>query len=87
LRRIGAFEQDRELIFDEPFQDHTVGQVGHKSAARSSVLQQIVDIAKQSCGGNLDMAIRTQQVRDLIQLYAMSTGQQTKGMLVRQWRI
>jgi hypothetical protein len=45
-----------------------------------TVLQQIVDIAKQSCGGNLDMAIRTQQVRDLIQLYAMSTGQQTKGM-------
>jgi hypothetical protein len=45
-----------------------------------AVLQQIVDIAKQTCGGNLDMAIRTQQVRDLIQLYAMSTGQQTKGM-------
>ena len=45
-----------------------------------AVLQQIVDMAKQSCGGNLDMAIRTQQVRDLIQLYAMSTGQQTKGM-------
>ncbi len=44
------------------------------------VLQQIVDIAKQTCGGNLDMAIRTAQVRDLIQLYAMSTGQQTKGM-------
>ena len=45
-----------------------------------AVLRQIVDIAKQSYGGNLDMAIRTAQVRDLIQLYAMSTGQQTKGM-------
>lgn len=45
-----------------------------------AVLQQIVDMAKQSCGGNLDMVIRTQPVRDLIQLYAMSTGQQTKGM-------
>ena len=45
-----------------------------------AVLQQIVDTARQSYGGNLDMAIRTQQVRDLIQLYAMSTGQQTKGM-------
>ena len=44
------------------------------------VLQQIVDTAKQSYGGNLDMAIRTQQIRDLIQLYAMSTGQATKGM-------
>ena len=45
-----------------------------------AVLQQIVDTAKQSYGGNLDMAIRTQQIRDLIQLYAMSTGQATKGM-------
>jgi hypothetical protein len=45
-----------------------------------ALLQQIVDTAKQSYGGNLDMAIRTQQIRDLIQLYAMSTGQQTKGM-------
>jgi hypothetical protein len=45
-----------------------------------AVLKQIVDTAKQAFGGNLDMAIRSQQVRDLIQLYAMSTGQQTKGM-------
>jgi hypothetical protein len=45
-----------------------------------AVIQQIVDIAKQTYGGNIDMAIRTAQVRDLIQLYAMSTGQQTKGM-------
>jgi hypothetical protein len=45
-----------------------------------ALLQQIVDTAKQSYGGNLDMAVRTAQIRDLIQLYAMSTGQQTKGM-------
>ena len=45
-----------------------------------AVLQQVVDTAKQSYGGNLDMAIRTAQIRDLIQLYAMSTGQATKGM-------
>lgn len=44
------------------------------------VLKQITDIAKQSYGGNLDMTIRTQQVRDLIQLYAMSTGQAIRGM-------
>jgi hypothetical protein len=44
------------------------------------VLKQIVDTAKQAFGGNLDMAIRSQQVRDLIQLYAMSTGQPTRGM-------
>lgn len=45
-----------------------------------AVLQQIVDMAKQTYGGNLDMAIRSPQIRDMIQLYAMSTGQQTKGM-------
>ncbi|HZT29410.1 MAG TPA: hypothetical protein VFA33_05980 [Bryobacteraceae bacterium] len=45
-----------------------------------AVLQQIVDMAKQSCGGNLDMAIRTQPVRDLIQLYGMSTGKDVKGI-------
>jgi hypothetical protein len=44
------------------------------------VLQQVVEIAKQSYGGNLDMAVRTQQVRDLVRLYALSTGQGTKGM-------
>jgi hypothetical protein len=44
------------------------------------LLKQIVDTAKQAFGGNLDMAIRSQQVRDLIQLYAMSTGQPTRGM-------
>jgi hypothetical protein len=31
-------------------------------------------------GKNLDMAIRSPQIRDLIQLYAMSTGQKTTGM-------
>ena len=45
-----------------------------------ALLQQVVDTAKQRYGGNLDMAIRTDEIRDLIKLYAMSTGQQTKGM-------
>jgi len=39
------------------------------------VLDQIVSTAKQSYGGNLDMAIRSQSIRDLIELYGMSTGQ------------
>lgn len=39
------------------------------------VLKQIVDIAKQGFGGNLDMAIRSPQIRDLVELYALSTGQ------------
>lgn len=44
------------------------------------VLKQIVDIAKQGFGGNLDMAIRSQQIRDLVELYALSTGQGTAGL-------
>ncbi len=43
------------------------------------ILEKIVTLAKQGYGGNLDMAIRTQEVRDLIQLYAMSTGQNMGG--------
>ena len=40
-----------------------------------NLLKQIVDTAKQAYGGNLDMAIRSKPVLELIQLYAMSTGQ------------
>jgi hypothetical protein len=32
-------------------------------------------MAKQSYGGNIDVAIRSRDVRDMIELYAMSTGQ------------
>ena len=39
------------------------------------LLKQIVDMAKQGFGGNMDVAIRSQQVKDLIELYAMATGQ------------
>ena len=44
------------------------------------VLKQIVDMTKSGFGGNIDMAIRSPQIRDLIQLYAMTTGQKTTGM-------
>ncbi len=44
------------------------------------LLKQIVEIAKQGFGGNLDVAIRAQQIRDLVELYAMSTGQKPTGM-------
>lgn len=47
------------------------------------ILEKIVALAKQGYGGNLDMAIRTQEVRDLIELYAMSTGQGTGGLPAR----
>ena len=45
-----------------------------------NVLTQIAQTAKSAFGGNLDMAIRSPQVRELIELYAMTTGQRTKGM-------
>jgi hypothetical protein len=48
--------------------------------ADKGVLKQIVDMTKSEFGGNIDMAIRSPQIRDLIQLYAMTTGQKTTGM-------
>lgn len=48
--------------------------------ADKGVLKQIVDTAKSAFGGNLDLAIRSPQIRDLIQLYAMTIGQKPTGM-------
>jgi len=45
-----------------------------------NVLREVVNISKQAFGGNLDMAIRSPQVRDLVELYALSTGQSTAGL-------
>jgi hypothetical protein len=45
-----------------------------------NILAEIVNIAKQGFGGNLDLAIRSQQIRDLVELYALSTGQSTSGL-------
>jgi len=45
-----------------------------------NILQQIVDIAKQKYGSNLDLAIRTHEVRDLVELYALSTDRSTAGL-------
>jgi len=45
-----------------------------------AVLQQIVDTAKQTFAGNIDMAIRSAAVQETIQLHAMATGQTVKGM-------
>jgi hypothetical protein len=40
-----------------------------------AVLKQLVDMAKSSYGGDFDMAVRSAQVSELVELYAMSTGQ------------
>lgn len=39
------------------------------------ILRQVVETAKSAYGGNADVAIRSPQIRDLLELYAMSTGQ------------
>jgi hypothetical protein len=38
------------------------------------VLKQIVETAKSSFGGDLDTAIRSPQIKELLELYAMATG-------------
>lgn len=40
----------------------------------------LLGIIKQGFGGNIDVGIRSPQVRDLIELYAMSTGQNSAGI-------
>jgi hypothetical protein len=42
--------------------------------------RQLVALAQQSFGNNFEMAIRSRQAVDLIELYAMSTGQQAKNI-------
>lgn len=37
----------------------------------------IIQIAKQSYGGQIDVAVRSQQVRDLLKLYSQATGQKS----------
>ena len=40
----------------------------------------LAGIIKQNFGGNIDVGLRSPQVRDLIELYAMSTGQNSSGI-------
>ena len=48
------------------------------SVSDRGILSQVVQTAKQTYGGNLDVAVRSPQIRDMIELYAMSTGQSSK---------
>jgi len=43
------------------------------------VLKQIVDISRQGFGGNLDLAIQSPQVREILELYSLNTGQPWRG--------
>jgi len=44
----------------------------------AKIRQQIVDIAKQRYGGNIDVAVRSQEVQEIVRLYALATGQQAR---------
>jgi len=48
------------------------------------LLKQIVDMTKSGFGGNIDMAIRSPQIRELIELYSMATGQNIRGLAPKQ---
>jgi hypothetical protein len=48
--------------------------------ARNFARDPLLGIIKQTFGGNIDVGIRSPQVRDLIELYAMSTGQNSSGI-------
>jgi hypothetical protein len=50
----------------------------------SGTINQIVAMAKQSYGGSVSMAVRSPQVRDLIKLYADSTGQKSALLTATQ---
>lgn len=43
----------------------------------NSVIKQIVEMAQSQYGGSISMTVRTPAVRDLLQLYAESTGQKS----------
>ncbi len=47
------------------------------------ILGQVVSIAKQTFGGDLDLAIRSADIRDLVELYALSTGQSARGIAAK----
>jgi hypothetical protein len=47
----------------------------------NKILQQIVQIGKDQFGGNLDAAILSMPVRNLIELYGQATGQNVKGVV------
>lgn len=42
-----------------------------------SIIKQIADMADQGFGGDINVAVRSPQVRELVRLYAQTTGQRT----------
>ena len=47
--------------------------------AEKSILRRIVETARQGFGGDFDLTIQSPTVRELVELYAMHTGQKWRG--------
>jgi hypothetical protein len=73
---IGLFQQSAE----DKAKKHIKDSYGIKIS--DSLATQIVQIAKDSYGSNIDLAISSAQVRQMLQLYAMATGQNFGGVAV-----
>jgi hypothetical protein len=55
----------------------------HKVNVRErKILEQVVEVSRSVYGGNLDAAVRGEEITDLIRLYAMSTDQRIGDTLV-----
>ena len=70
---VGLFKKTAEQKVREKVQQVYGIQIQDKG-----VRQQIADIAQQRYGGNLDLAVRSPEVQQLVQLYALATGQNAK---------
>lgn len=57
-----------------------VKQVYAVDIKEKNIRMQILELAKQKYGGNLDLAIRSPEVRELVQLYAATQGTQAQNM-------
>jgi hypothetical protein len=67
-KTFGLFGGDRKHAKD------LVKQV-YGMSINDATADQIIQIAKQGFGGQIDVAVRSQQVRDLLKLYSQATGQ------------
>jgi hypothetical protein len=58
-----------------------VKQIYGVNITSQGVLQQLVDLANQSFGGSIHTAVYSLQARQIIQLYALATGQNARGIV------
>jgi len=66
---IGIFKKSADQKVREK-----VKQVYGVDVTEKNIRDQIVDLAKSKYGGNLDVAVRSPEVMELVRLYSMATG-------------